>query len=78
MINGAAKRWLHASSWVKVFRAIDQDENDRLGFDELERVVRAKRHAGRLESHFIDLTDNELRGLWRALDRRRERRGDHR
>jgi len=39
IINGAAKRWLHASSWVKVFRAIDQDENDRLGYDELERVV---------------------------------------
>ena len=69
VINGAAKRWLHASSWVKVFRAIDQDENDRLGYDELERVVRANGTQGGLSLTTSDLTDNDLRGLWRALDK---------
>jgi Ca2+-binding EF-hand superfamily protein len=69
IINGAAKRWLHASSWVTVFRAIDQDENDRLGYDELERVVRANGTQGGLSLTTSDLTDNDLRGLWRALDR---------
>jgi Ca2+-binding EF-hand superfamily protein len=69
IINGAAKRWLHASSWVKVFRAIDQDENGRLGYDELERVVRANGTQGGLSLTTSDLTDNDLRGLWRALDR---------
>ena len=69
IINGAAKRWLHASSWVKVFRAIDQDENGRLGYDELERVVRANGTQGGLSLTSSDLTDHDLRGLWRALDR---------
>ena len=69
IINGAAKRWLHASSWVKVFRAIDQDENDRLGYEELERVTRANGTQGGLSLTTSELTDNDLKGLWRALDR---------
>ena len=52
IINGAAKRWLHASSWVTVFRAIDQDENP-VGLRRARTRREGERHARWPQSHYI-------------------------
>ena len=69
VINTAATKWQGGVfSWYKVFKAMDTDENDRLGFDELERVVRANATQGGLSLPPTELADSDLRGLWRLLD----------
>ena len=67
IMNAAAKRWM-MTGWVKVFRAMDTDASDGLGFEELEGVARANGTQGGLSLQRSDLADSELRGLWRALD----------
>ena len=69
VLNRAAKTWQGgAFSWYKVFKAMDTDENDRLGYEELERVVRMNATQGGLSLKPNELADSALRGLWRALD----------
>ena len=68
-LNAAGKKWYHGHfSWYKIFKAIDTDENDRLEYDELERVVRANGSQGGLSLVPEKVADADLRGLWRRLD----------
>ena len=53
-------------NWFKIFGHFDTDESGRMGFEELEGVTRMRDPGLNLSEE--DLTLDELRGLWRALD----------
>ena len=68
-INAAAKKWYPGHfSWYKVFKAIDTDENDRLEFDEFERIIRANGSQGGLSLKPSEVSLEALQGLWKRLD----------
>ena len=68
-LNAAGKKWYHGHfSWYKVFKAIDTDENDRLEYDEFERVIRANGSQGGLSLKPNELATSKIQGLWRRLD----------
>ena len=68
-INAAAKKWYPGHfSWYKVFKAIDQDENDRLEYDEFERMIRANGSQGGMSLKPHEVSLEELHGLWKLLD----------
>jgi len=69
ILNTAGKKWYHGHfSWYKVFKAIDTDENDRLEYDEFERVIRANGSQGGLSLKPNELATSKIQGLWRRLD----------
>jgi len=72
-ISGAAHKWYRAGgSWYKIFRLVDTDASDRLGFQEFFDIIR--RPLPCLAVTEKQLRDRDLKGLWKALDT--DRSGD--
>jgi len=67
VMNNAAEKWHRAGgNWYKVFTACDEDGSGNMAFEELVGVVR-KGFPG-LSIGPKQLSDDDLRGLWRAVD----------
>ena len=68
-LNDAAVREYRADggNWFKIFTFFDTDESGRLGFEELEGVARMRDPGLNLRDDDVDL--DELRGLWKAIDK---------
>lgn len=69
VLNAAAEKWHRAGgNWYKVFNSVDDQGSGSMDFAEFTSVVR-KRFPG-LGVNAQQLSDSDLKGLWRALDRR--------
>lgn len=67
ILNAAANKWHRASgNWYKVFQASDEDESGSMSFDEMVSLFR-KGYPG-LSVPPSKISNDELRGFWRALD----------
>eukprot|EP00930_Biecheleria_cincta_P103599 TRINITY_DN9560_c0_g1_i1.p1 TRINITY_DN9560_c0_g1~~TRINITY_DN9560_c0_g1_i1.p1 ORF type:complete len:1932 (+),score=362.87 TRINITY_DN9560_c0_g1_i1:118-5913(+) len=67
ILNAAADKWHRASgNWYKVLNVCDEDRSGRLEFEEFTNVVR-KSFPG-LSISQTEISDDDLRGLWRAMD----------
>lgn len=55
-----------SGNWFKIFQHVDVDASGRLGYEELEAVLRT-RDPG-LNVSRSDLADDELRGMWKCID----------
>ena len=66
-LNAAAER-LHrcGGNWFKIFRLFDDDDSGLMSYEELRKVLRSA-YPG-LEVSSNDVTDDQVRGLWRGLD----------
>ena len=53
-------------NWFAIFNKFDTDESGRLGFEELEGVTRMRDPGLNLKEK--DMSQDELKGLWRAID----------
>ncbi|CAE8618153.1 unnamed protein product [Polarella glacialis] len=66
-LNGASEKWHRSGgNWYKVLTVCDEDGSGELDFEELGKVVR-KGFPG-LSLGPNDLKEEDLRGLWRAMD----------
>lgn len=66
-MDRAADQWHRAGgNWYKVFRLVDADGSAQLAFDELQKICRAPLPCLAITAEQI--TNEELKGLWRALD----------
>jgi len=67
VLTVAAEKWhSFGGNWIKVFREVDGDCNDRLNYEELRQAVR-----GRFPAMLIsqaEMSEAELQGFWRRLD----------
>ena len=59
-------------NWYKVFQMIDVDGSGKLGYEELEEVIRAEYPGLGIASSTMSTTN--IRGLWKAIDA--DRSGD--
>eukprot|EP00913_Durusdinium_trenchii_P028664 g26880.t1 len=67
LLNRAAHKWHRAGgNWFKIFNQIDADGSGNLSYDELVSCVRSSYPCLRVSTN--EVTDKELRGLWKALD----------
>jgi len=73
VLNAAADKWHRAGgNWFKVLSVCDEDGSGRLDFDEFAKVVR--RGFPGLSLGTAELSNEDLRGLWGAMDT--DRSGD--
>ena len=73
-INEAAVREyaVISGNWFKIFNQVDVDESGRVGYEELEAVMRSRDPGLRIAA--AEISENQLRGLWKAIDA--DRSGD--
>mmetsp|Transcript_25917 Transcript_25917/g.92455 ORF Transcript_25917/g.92455 Transcript_25917/m.92455 type:complete len:1134 (+) Transcript_25917:110-3511(+) len=72
-LNAAGERWhRHAGNWYKVFKQFDADDG-AISFERFEFVLRGTTFPS-LQVDKAHVSDDDLRGLWKALDP--ERRGE--
>jgi len=72
VMNGAADKWHRAAgNWYKIFRMFDADDSGKMGFEELEHVLRDGFPGLHIPAD--ELRDDDVRGLWKALDADRSR-----
>jgi len=67
LLNAHADKWHRAGgNWFKVLSICDEDGSGRLDYEELVKVIRGA-YPGLKLSESI-LSDDELRGMWKAMD----------
>lgn len=68
LLNAAAEKWHRTGgNWYKIFTACDEDGSGSMGYQEFVKIVRRGYPGLSISASLV--SDAELRGLWRALDR---------
>mmetsp|Transcript_54805 Transcript_54805/g.102773 ORF Transcript_54805/g.102773 Transcript_54805/m.102773 type:complete len:1348 (+) Transcript_54805:158-4201(+) len=67
VINTAAEKWHRSGgNWFKIFNSLDADQSGTCDFEEFKRMVRFNFPGLQLKEK--DVTEEELKGLWKTLD----------
>ncbi|KAH8062202.1 oxidoreductase [Aureococcus anophagefferens] len=66
-MNAAAEKWHQAGgNWFKIFKRLDTSGDGLMGFEEIEHIIRAIFPGLHITKK--ELSEENLRGLWKALD----------
>ncbi|KAH8098389.1 oxidoreductase [Aureococcus anophagefferens] len=67
VMNAAAEKWHQAGgNWFKIFKRLDTSGDGLMGFEEIEHIIRAIFPGLHITKK--ELSEENLRGLWKALD----------